>query len=82
MSIKNIMLHKLKTLINLKRIKFLTSWLILFIDIVIVTIVMVINFLGFKFIGVKFYDTLPAIYRYCIFLTVVVFYFLRFNTYT
>jgi FlaA1/EpsC-like NDP-sugar epimerase len=76
------MLHKIKSLINLKRIKFLPSWLILFIDIVIVTIVMLINFLVFKFIGVKFYDTLPAIYRYSIFLTVVVFYFLKFNTYT
>ena len=76
------MLHKLKTLINLKRIKFLPSWLILFIDIVIVTIVMVINFVVFKFIGVKFYDTLTAIYRYSIFLIVVVFYFLKFNTYT
>jgi len=76
------MLHKIKSLINLKRIKFLPSWLILFIDIVIVTIVMVINFVVFKFIGVKFYDTLPAIYRYSIFLTVVVFYFLKFNTYT
>jgi len=76
------MLHKIKSLINLKRIKFLPSWLILFIDIVIVTIVMLINFVVFKFIGVKFYDTLPAIYRYSIFLTVVVFYFLKFNTYT
>ena len=76
------MLHKIKSLINLKRIKFLPSWLILFIDIVIVTIVMVINFVVFKFIGVKFYDTLTAIYRYSIFLTVVVFYFLKFNTYT
>lgn len=82
MSIKNKMLHKIKSLINLKRIKFLPSWLILFIDIVIVTIVMVINFVVFKFIGVKFYDTLPSIYRYSIFLTVVVFYFLKFNTYT
>ena len=82
MSIKNKMLHKIKSLINLKRIKFLPSWLILFIDIVIVTIVMVINFVVFKFIGVKFYDTLTAIYRYSIFLTVVVFYFLKFNTYT
>lgn len=76
------MLHKLKSLINLKRIKFLPSWLILFIDIVIVTIAMLINFVVFKFIGVKFYDTLPGIYRYSIFLTVVVFYFLKFNTYT
>ena len=82
MSIKNKMLHKIKSLINLKRIKFLPSWLILFIDIVIVTIAMLINFVVFKFIGVKFYDTLPAIYRYSIFLTVVVFYFLKFNTYT
>ena len=76
------MLHKLKTLINLKRIKFLPSWLILLIDIIIVTVVILINYLIFKLIGVDFYETLPAIYRYSIVLAVVIFYFLRFNTYT
>ena len=76
------MLHKLKTLINLKRIKFLPSWLILLIDIIIVTVFILINYLIFKLIGVDFYETLPAIYRYSIVLAVVIFYFLRFNTYT
>ena len=76
------MLHKLKTLINLKRIKFLPSWLILLIDIIIVTVVILINYLIFKLIDVDFYETLPAIYRYSIVLAVVIFYFLRFNTYT
>jgi FlaA1/EpsC-like NDP-sugar epimerase len=72
----------LKKYINLKRLSFLPSWSILFIDIFITTSVALFTFITFKMIGVDFYDTFPASIRFSIFLGVVFFYFLLFKTYT
>lgn len=75
------MLEKLKPYINLKKITFLPSWSILLIDVVIVTVVIVLNYVTFRLIGVEFYNTLSAFTRYSIVLGVVFFYFLQFKTY-
>jgi FlaA1/EpsC-like NDP-sugar epimerase len=72
----------LKKYINLKRLSFLPSWSILFIDIFITTSVALLTFVTFKLIGVDFYDTYPASIRFSIFLGVVFFYFFLFKTYT
>lgn len=72
----------LKKYINLKKLSFLPSWAILFIDIFITTFVSLFTFVTFKLIGVVFYDTYPASIRFSIFLGVVFFYFLLFKTYT
>lgn len=72
----------LKKYINLKKLSFLPSWAILFIDIFITTFVSLFTYITFKLIGVVFYDTYPASIRFSIFLGVVFFYFLLFKTYT
>ena len=72
----------LKKYINLKKLSFLPSWAILFIDIFITTFVSLFTFVTFKLIGVVFYDTYPASIRFSLFLGVVFFYFLLFKTYT
>lgn len=72
----------LKKYINLKKLSFLPSWAILFIDIFITTFVSLFTFVTFKLIGVVFYDTYPASIRFSLFLGVVFFYFILFKTYT
>lgn len=72
----------LKKYINLKKLSFLPSWAILFIDIFITTFVSLFTFITFKLIGVVFYDTYPASIRFSLFLGVVFFYFILFKTYT
>ncbi len=72
----------LKKYINLKKLSFLPSWAILFIDIFITTSVSLFTYITFKLIGVVFYDTYPASIRFSLFLGVVFFYFLLFKTYT
>lgn len=72
----------LKKHINLKRLSFLPSWSILFIDIFITTSVALFTFVTFRMIGVDFYETLQTSVRFSIYLGVIFFYFFLFKTYT
>ena len=72
----------LKKYINLKRLSFLPSWSILFIDIFITTSVALFTFVTFRMIGVDFYETLQTSVRFSIYLGVIFFYFFLFKTYT
>jgi FlaA1/EpsC-like NDP-sugar epimerase len=72
----------LKKYINLKRLSFLPSWSILFIDIFITTSAALFTFVTFRMIGVDFYETLQTSVRFSIYLGVIFFYFFLFKTYT
>ena len=74
-------MNKLKQFVNLKRLGFLPSWIILFMDMGIVLFASLSSYFVFSTIGVKFYTTIPLLYRLVFYVIVLFFYFLVFKTY-
>ncbi|MCL9769711.1 polysaccharide biosynthesis protein [Flavobacterium sp. HXWNR69] len=74
-------MNKLKQFVNLKRLGFLPSWIILFMDMGIVFFASVSSYFVFSTIGVQFYSTVPLLYRLLFYVTLLFFYFLLFKTY-
>lgn len=66
----------------LAKIRILPSWLILFIDIILLIASSTVSYLLFRELGIKFYKDFPLEIRLTIALIVYVFYFLVFKTYT
>ncbi|WP_396161681.1 polysaccharide biosynthesis protein [Flavobacterium sp.] len=76
------MQSKIKGFVNLKKLTFLPSWFILFIDISNSLVIALISNFIFKEVGVQFYTTLPVWFRFSIILVTLCFYFFIFKTYT
>lgn len=76
------MQKNIKQYVNLKKLTFLPSWLILIIDIAISLVIATISLLIFKEIGVNFYSVLPFWARLSIVVFFISFYFIIFKTYT
>lgn len=74
-------MNKLKQFVNIKRLGFLPSWIILFMDMGIVLFASLSSYFVFSTIGVKFYTTIPLLYRLVFYVIVLFFYFLVFKTY-
>ena len=74
-------MNKLKQFVNIKRLGFLPSWIILFMDMGIVLFASLSSYFVFSTIGVKFYTTIPLLYRLVFYVIVLLFYFLVFKTY-
>lgn len=74
-------MNKLKQFVNIKRLGFLPSWIILFMDMGIVLFASLSSYYVFSTIGVKFYTTIPLLYRLVFYVIVLFFYFLVFKTY-
>lgn len=66
---------------RLAKLKILPSWLILFIDIILVIITNVISYFFFKELGVVFYDSFPVTWRFTIIITLYIIFMLLFKTY-
>ena len=76
-------MKKISFILNiLGKIRILPSWLILFIDVVILIVSSTISYILFKQLGIKFYKDFPFELRFTISLTVYVFFFIVFKTYT
>lgn len=73
-------MNKLKQFVNIKRLGFLPSWIILFMDMGIVLFASLSSYFVFSTIGVKFYTTIPLLYRLVFYVIVLFFYFLVFKT--
>ena len=76
------MQHKIRTFINLKKLTFLPNWSILVIDFIISALVATTNYAIFKVIGVEFFNVLQVVERLAILVSVLLFYFIIFKTYT
>lgn len=74
-------MNKLKQFVNIQRLGFLPSWIILFMDMGIVLFASLSSYFVFSTIGVKFYTTIPLLYRLVFYVIVLFFYFLVFKTY-
>jgi FlaA1/EpsC-like NDP-sugar epimerase len=66
---------------SLARLRILPSWVILFIDVVLLTSTSLTSYYFFKELGVVFIEEFPFRVRFSITLSVYVFYFLIFKTY-
>ena len=66
----------------LAKIRILPSWLILFIDVILLIVSSSISYILFKELGIKFYKDFPIEIRFTIALIVYIFFFLVFKTYT
>ena len=76
-------MKKISFILNmLGKIRILPSWLILFIDVVLLIVSSTISYILFKQLGIKFYKDFPFELRFTISLTVYVFFFIVFKTYT
>ncbi|WP_353170649.1 nucleoside-diphosphate sugar epimerase/dehydratase [Flavobacterium sp.] len=76
------MQHKIRAFINLKKLTFLPNWSILVIDFIISALVATTNYAIFKIIGVEFFNVLQVVERLAILVSVLLFYFIIFKTYT
>ena len=76
------MQNQIRTYINLKKLSFLPNWSILAIDFMITLVVSFTNFTIFKAMGVGFNDTFSVVSRFAIILSVLLFYFIIFKTYS
>jgi FlaA1/EpsC-like NDP-sugar epimerase len=76
------MQNQIRTYINLKKLSFLPNWSILAIDFMITLVVSITNFTIFKAMGVGFNDTFSVVSRFAIILSVLLFYFIVFKTYS
>ena len=66
---------------TIAKLRILPSWLILFIDILLLIISSFTSYVFFKQLGIKFYQELPFEIRYTLSLIIYIFYFLVFKTY-
>lgn len=76
-------MKKISFVLNiLAKIRILPSWLILLIDVVLLIVSSAISYILFKQLGIVFYKDFPLEIRFTIALTVYVFFFIVFKTYT
>jgi FlaA1/EpsC-like NDP-sugar epimerase len=67
---------------TIAKLRILPSWLILFIDILLLIISSFTSYVFFKQLGIKFYQEFPFEIRHTLSIIIYIFYFLVFKTYT